>query len=404
LFAQRLTVLQQFRQRRLDARFPFQRGHLQDPHILPVRTFATLLTQRIIGLPKRRRRIHIVAIHVTRERARLPHQPVDHVTIIDAMLRLTTQPLHGLHQRARVPDLDLLTADPRFHPLSFEPGRDRVRVFLYLDRGPLTHAHTLTLQGFQTPTWQRPQPRLLRRELRAAAPIPPRHQRTHEIPVFLPTRESATATQHQFLIQGFFETPMPLFAIAVLVPAVGIGRLGRDAVVSHQCLIARRVLFGISFVIHRQRHAVRAMTLRHAAKLPERVLQALAQAGETLREAQRHVFPVRVGQHKMVDHVDERLAANGYSQLVHVREIRRAEPARFMHLREENLLGRPVLCFPLPRPPFQSPPVCLPILFGVFALQPFQQSLGLHGRLTLQDFLQGGPDLAQRIRACPPSV
>jgi hypothetical protein len=268
LFAQRLTVLQHFRQRRLDACFSFQRGHMQDPHILPVGTIATLLTQRIIGLPKRRGRIQILAIHVTRERPGLAYQPIDHVAIVDAVLRLTTQALHRLHQRARVPDLDLLAADACLHPLAFEPGRDRVGVLLYLDRRPLAHAHTLTLQAFQAPTWQRPQPRLLRRELHAATPIAPRHQRTHELPVFLPAREITTATQHQLLIQGFLKTPMALFTIAVLVPAVRIGRLGGDTVVPHQRLIACRVLCRIAFVIHRQRHAVRAMTLRHAAQFP----------------------------------------------------------------------------------------------------------------------------------------
>ena len=190
------------------------------------------------------------------------------MAIVDAVLRLTTQSLHRLHQCARVPHLDLLAADACFQPLAFQSRRHRVGVLLYLDRGPLAHAHTLTLQGFQAPTRQRPQPRLLCRELRAAATIPPRHQRTHELPVFLPAREITTATQHQLLIQRLLETPMPLFAIAVLVPAVRIGRLGGDTVVSHQRLIARRVLLGIAFVIHRQRHAVRAMTLRHAAQFP----------------------------------------------------------------------------------------------------------------------------------------
>ena len=404
MFAQRLTLLQQFHQRRLDACFPLQGCHLQDPHILPVGAFATLLTQRIISLPIRRRRIQIFAIHVTREGPGLAHQPVDHVAIVDAMLRLTTQPLHRLHPGARVPHLDPLAADARFHPLSLEPRRDGVRVFLYLDRGPLAHAHALSLQGLQPPVRQRPQPRLLRRELVAAAPIPPRHQRTHELPVFLPTREIAAATQQQLLLQGFLETPMALFAIAVLVPAVGIGCLGGDTVMTHQGLVAHRVLFRMAFVIHRQRHAVRAMTLRHRAQLPERVLQPLAQAGEALRETQRHVFPVRVGQHKMIDHVGERLAANGHAKLVHVREIGRAEPAWFMHLREENLLGRPVLCFPLPRAPFQRAPLSLPVLIGVFALQPLQQRLGLQSRLPLKEFLQRRPDLAQRIWTSPPGV
>jgi len=129
--------------------------------------------------------------------------------------------------------------------------------------------------------------------------------------------------------------------------------------------------------MHGQRHAVGAMTLGHAAQFPQGVLHARAQAGEALRKTQRHLFPVRVGEHEVVEQVRKRLTLDGHAQLVHVREVRRAQPARFMHLAEEDFLGRSVLRLPLPHAPLQRPPVTLPVLPGLLTLQPLQQRFRL---------------------------
>jgi hypothetical protein len=299
------------------------------------------------------------------------------MAIIDPMLRLATQPLHRLHQRPRVPHLDLLRTDPRFHPLPDQPRRHRVGVLLHLDRAPLAHPHLPTFCRLQPPRWQGSQPPLLLGKLLRTAGVPPRHHVTHELPVRLPTGEVSTATQQQLLLQRLLETPMALLAVAVLVPAVRIRRFGRHTVVTHQRLIPARVLLRVPVVVHGQRHAVGAMTLGHSSQLPHGILPPLAQAGEALREAQRHMLPVRVGQHKVVQQVRKRLTLNGHTQLVHVREVRRAQPARLMHLAEEHFLGRPVLRFPLPHPPLQGALMTLPVLARALPLQPLPQRLGL---------------------------
>jgi hypothetical protein len=197
---------------------------------------------------------------------------------------------------------------------------------------------------------------------------------------------------------------MTLLAIAVLVPAVGVGRLGRRPVVPHERLVLRRVLLGMPFLVHCQRHAVRAMTLGHATHFPKRILDPLAQAGEALREAQRRVLPVRVGQHEVVQQVRKRLPLNGHPQALHVREVRGGQPARLMYLAEEQLLGRTVLGLPLVHPPLQCPPHGLPAPLGIFPLQPFPERLGLQARLPLQKLLHARPHGRQRIRPGPPAV
>ena len=377
---------------------------MQQPHVLPLRTLRLLRHQGVVGLPEDHRRVQILAIHVTREGPRLPDQPVDHVPIVDPMFRLTTQPLHRLHQRARVPHLDHLGTDPYLQPLAAQPRRHRVGILLHLDRAALAYLHPLTLQRLQPTLRQRTQPRLLLRKLLPPARVPTGHQRTHQLPVFLSAGEVPAATQQQLLLQRLFETAMALLAVTVLMPAVRIGGLGRHAVMTHQSLIARRVLLGVAIVVNRQRHAVGAMTLRHGTQFPDGVLPPLAQAGETLREAHRHVLPIRVGQHEVVQQVREGLSLDGHAQFVHVRKVRRAQPARFMHLTEKHFLGWAVLGFPLPHPAFDGATLPLPVLARMFPLQPVHQRLGLQGRLTLQQGHKGRPDFAERIQARPPGM
>jgi hypothetical protein len=249
-------------------RLPLLRRQVQNPHVLPVCTPRLLRHQCVIGPPVRHGRVQVLSVHITRERPRLPYQPVDHVPIVDAVLPLATQSFHRLHQRSRVPHLDLLRTKPRFQPLPPQPRRHRVRILLHLDRAPLAHPHPLTLQRLQPTLRQRTQPRLLLRKLLGPRRIPPGQQHTRKLPVVLGTDEVAAATQQQFLVQRFLETPMPLLAIAVLMAAVGVRGLGRHPVVTHQGLIAGRVLFEVAVVMHGQRHAIRAVSRGRRAQFP----------------------------------------------------------------------------------------------------------------------------------------
>jgi hypothetical protein len=234
--------------------------------------------------------------------------------------------------------------------------------------------------------------------------ISPGQQPKHQLPVGLATSKVPAAPQQQFLLQGLFETPVSLLAIAVLMAAVSVGGFGCHPVVIHQGLIFCRVPLGVAVVMHGQSHAVGAVPFWDRAQFPQRILQAFTQAGEALGEAQRRVLPVRAGQHKVVHQVRKRLSLNRDVQVLHVREVRGAQAARLMHLTEKHFLGRPVLSLPLPHAPLQGPPPWLPILAGVFTLQHFEQRLGLQPRFTLQQRFQTRPYLHQGIDPGTPGV
>jgi hypothetical protein len=187
-------LVQELRQRFLDTRLPLLGRQVQKPHVLPVRPPRLLLHQRVVGPPIRHTRVQVLAVHIARERPGLAHQPVDHVAIVDPVFRLATQPFHRLHQRTRVPHLDLLGTAACLDPLPTQTRRHRVGVLLHLDRRPLAHPYPLTLQRLQPTRRQRTQPRLLLGKLRRAARVPPDHQRTHELPVLLPAGEVPAAT------------------------------------------------------------------------------------------------------------------------------------------------------------------------------------------------------------------
>jgi hypothetical protein len=66
---------------------------------------------------------------------------------------------------------------------------------------------------------------------------------------------------------------MGLLAVAVLVAAVRVGRLGLESVRRQQRPLAGRVLLGVAVVVDGQRHAIRAVPLRHPAQFRQGVRQ-----------------------------------------------------------------------------------------------------------------------------------
>ena len=197
---------------------------------------------------------------------------------------------------------------------------------------------------------------------------------------------------------------MRLLAVAILMAAGWVGRLGGDTVVPHQRLVILREQFRVAVGMHGQRHAVGAMPLGYAAQGPERILQAFAQTGKTLGEADRHVLPVRTGQHEVIAKVVEALSLDGHLQGIHVGEIRGPQPARFVHLAEEHFLGRPVQSPPLPDAPLQSPQQFVAVVPGVAFLQQSQQRLSLQAGRPFQLGLHFRPHRRQRIDPRPPGA
>ena len=322
LFAQRPTLIQQLQQRCLHLRLPLPRCQTQNVQILTLGTARLTRYQCVVSPPVRHRRIHVLPVHVAGKRSRLPRQPLDHMPIIDLVLALATQPFHPLHQLPAIPHLDLLGADPRLDLLADQPRRHRITIPQHLDRAATTDTHPLSLQRLQPPSWQRLHVGLLFHELLLPAGIALLHDLPQKPFVLFPAGKVRTATQQQCLGHGVLETPMSLLAVAVLMTTGWVGRLAYHPVMPQQGSIVRREFLGVAVLVDGQRHPIRAMPLGHQAQRPESVLQPFAETGETLRKTNLHVFPVRVGQHEVVDQVSKRLPPNGHPKVIHVTEVR----------------------------------------------------------------------------------
>src|ERR1039458_682446 len=145
------------------------------------------------------------------------------------------------------------------------------------------------------------------------------------------------------------------------------------------------------------------MPLRRLAQLPERVLQALAQALEALGETHRPGLPVRVSQHEVINQVRKTLPLDGDTQLLHVREVRRAQTSRMVLLRKEHLaawaVGRP----PVFHLPLQRPQLAILKMTWVVPLQILEDGLGFKSRVGAQQFPNLDPDANKRIRPSAPT-
>ena len=143
-----------------------------------------------------------------RERARLTHQPVDDVPIIDAMFMPTVQTRQTLHATLAVPHFQVLGVNPDIDTLAAKPAVHRVKVALHAHQAPLRHRHADALATLLTPRRQGPQQRPFLGQPFMPTRVPPPRNLTQKGQVFFPTGEIPSATQHQRLLHRLLEMPM----------------------------------------------------------------------------------------------------------------------------------------------------------------------------------------------------
>jgi hypothetical protein len=175
---------------------------------------------------------------------------------------------------------------------------------------------------------------------------------------------------------------VPLLHVAVLVALARLDRLGRQPVVAQQGLVTPLEGLRPSCRLYGGGQAVGAVQQRHAAQLPEGVLQALAEALQALGEADGAGLPVGVGQDEVVDQVREGGALQGDTQFGAVGEVGGGQPSGVVDLGKEDFLGRPVLGPPLLDPPLQGPQLAVGEASGVLPLQGLEEGLGLQARVV----------------------
>lgn len=379
------------------------RCQVQDLQIFPVCGGASL-HQGVVSHAKLARREQLLAIPIVRERSRLPHQPVDDVPIVDALLVPAAQTRLTLHQLLRVPHLDLFHVQAHLDALADQTARHRIRVAAHVDRAPAVHSRQHPLACLQPPGRQTPQHLHFLRQPLSSTGVELLHQFLQELGIGRSACEVPAATQHQRLVHCFLETPMPLFDVAVLVRMVRLDLLPAHPEMRQQRLVTLCELLLLGKIVHGRAHAVAAVTLRHATQLPQRVLQSLAQALETLRKADRRRFPVRVRQHEVIHQMIEALPRDGDVQRIHRREVGGAQPARFMDLAEEDFFRRPRGRPPAADVPLQGPQLTLGKATGMAPLQFLEDGLGLKARIDFKQFAHRWPHFIEGVRPCPPIV
>ena len=149
------------------------------------------------------------------------------------------------------------------------------------------------------------------------------------------------------------------------------------------------------------REPVGAVLARHAAELPQRLLQALGQSREAFPALNgAHMLPAREGEPEVIEHMLERLAGDRHREGVGMGEVRQGLTTGRMLLPEDELTFRSFRRPPVRDTALQGAQHPVRKATGMKALQLFQHS----GRTDCGDLLQErddvlAPDLVERVGA-----
>ena len=376
---------------------------MQDPQVLLGRPPRLPLQEQVVGHAEAAAGEQVRLVAVVGEGTRLADQPVDDVAVLDPVPATPPQPGQLLQPLLAVPDLDPLGVQPGLDALADQPAGHRVDVALDPHGAARVHPHLQPLARLQAVPRQRPQQGPLLGQAGRPAGVLPGEHLPQERRVVVPAGEVPAAPQHQRLVHGGLEAVVALLHVAVLAALARPDRLPLQPVVPEQRLVALLESF-LPFYprLDRRRQPVGAVQGRHAAELPQGVLQPLAEALVALREADRARLPVGVRQHEVVDQVGEGAAVDRNPQLRAVGEVAGRQPAGMMHLGEEDLPGRAALGPPPLDPPLQGPQLAVGEAAGVATPQVVEEGLRLESGLGPERLLQSGPELGEGVGASPP--
>jgi len=97
--------------------------------------------QPVVGDAKAAGGEKVLAITVILKGARLTHQLVDDVPVIDGVLVTPHQPRQRVHLRSRVPDFHTVGIQPSFDLLADQTAMHRVGIAVDVDQTPRIHTH-----------------------------------------------------------------------------------------------------------------------------------------------------------------------------------------------------------------------------------------------------------------------
>jgi hypothetical protein len=399
---QGLGPVEQEPQRVVDSGLALPRRELENPEIFLDRATGPLGLQEVVSHAESAGGEHRIAVAIALEGTGLTDQPVDDVAILDAVLASTSQPRQAVDLAGTVPDVEMVNPDVNIHLFSDQTTGQRVDVAADVDRAAGIDLRRDPPRHLQASSGQVPQCGTLFEEAIAAVGVASGHDLLEEHLVVAATGEIPAPAQHQGLVDGLLEPVMALLDVAVLVGFASLNRLGLDSIMGEQGLISVSEGLWIGSGVDRGGHAVGAVPCGNASQFPEGVLQAFAQALKTFAEADRAGFPVRVGEHEVIDQMIERFAGDGDAEFGHVGEVGRGESARLMVLSEEDLLGRPLPGTPKLDLPLQTAELDVGESAWKATLQVEEQGLGLKSRVEPELRLEFGPDVEEGVGSRPP--
>jgi hypothetical protein len=326
--------------------FVLLRRQVENRQVRLCRVLRTLFAQHVPGHAESAGGKEILAVAVVLERSRFAHQPVNDVTVMDAALPASPQAGHRFHPFLAVPDFQPLGIQARIDAFPDEAAADRIGVTVHANQTPFVHTQTAPLDAvLQAAPGKRQQGLPFSLQALAAARVGLVHDLLQKRLVGRLAREIPAAPQHQRLVHGLFKSKVALFHVPILVGLAGLNPLALHPVVGQQRLVApgeSHAALGLSLrqPLHGRRQAIRPVLAGNSAQFPQRILEPLAQALETLRVADRAGLPVRVRQHKMIDQMREGLTRKRDTQGRHVGEIRLAQPSRLVLLGKVHFLPR----------------------------------------------------------------
>jgi hypothetical protein len=198
--------------------------------------------QDVISDSKYTRRKQLLPIPVLSKRPRLPHQPVDHVAVVDPLLVPATQPRQPLDQLLRIPHLHVLGIQPGLDVLADQSARYGVAVSLDVNQATAVHATAPPLARFKPSRRQRPQYGQLLSQSVTPTGIELLLDAVQKPRVLFAAGKISTIAHQQRLRHRLFEAPVPLLDVAVLMRVVGLDLLTDHPVVIQQRLISPREL------------------------------------------------------------------------------------------------------------------------------------------------------------------
>ena len=170
---------------------------MQNLHVLLTGATRHRLLQGVVRHAEPAGREQILSVPIVLERPGLPHQPVDHVPVVDAVLFAPHLPRQSIDFLLAVPDFQVVGLHADVDPFADQPAVDRVHVPLHPDQTSRIDTHSEALNPVVANARQSVQPRGFLRETCLSAGVASRDQLAEKTGVFLAMGELPASPQHQ---------------------------------------------------------------------------------------------------------------------------------------------------------------------------------------------------------------